>query len=134
MRTGYGVKMGYPDYIEAANDAVFVALQIESSKGVEAVSDIASVEGVDCIFIGLTDLSVNLGYPGDYRHAVVEEKVDEIFARSAELGVPVGVPVADHQMAEEYVRRGARFIAAGDVGMFGKAVRSFVEGVRRSTA
>ena len=132
-RTGYGMKMGYSDYVEAANDAVFVALQIESSTGVEAVSDIAAAEGLDCIFIGLTDLSVNLGYPGDYGHATVEKEVDEIFAKSAELGIPVGVPVADHEMAEKYIQRGARFIAGGDVGMFGKAVRSFVEGVRRSS-
>lgn len=133
MRTGYGMKIAYPEYVSAANDSVFVVLQIESSKGVEAVTDIASVERIDCIFIGLTDLSVNLGHPGDYQHAMVEEQVDRILQVSADLGVPVGVPVSDHEMAETYIRRGARFIATGDVGMFGRAVRGFVEGVHRST-
>lgn len=134
MRTGYGMVMSYADYVEAANHAVFVVLQIESSTGVEAAAEISSVEGIDCLFIGLTDLSVDLGYPGEYEHKTVEEHVERIFEVAAELGLAVGVPVSDEAMAERYVKRGARFIAAGDVGVFGRAIRGFVEGVRRSTA
>lgn len=132
-RTGFGLKMGYAEYVEAANEAMFVMIQIESSQGVAAAENIVSVEGIDCVFIGLTDLSVNLGRPGEYGHREVEKGVDRVLEVSANAGVPVGVPVSDAEMAHRYMDRGTRLIATGDVGVFGKAMSGFVEGVRRST-
>jgi len=133
-RNGFGMVMGYAEYVPAANDAVLVVLQIETVAGVESVKEVAGIEGVDCIFIGLTDLSVSLGHPGEYGHPEVEEHVDRIFDAATKHGVPVGVPVTDPSMAESYLERGARFVATGDTGIFGRGVRSFVEGVRESSA
>ena len=47
--SGYGAT---EDYITQAHDELFIALQIESIKGVENTAEIAAVEGVDMIFIG----------------------------------------------------------------------------------
>lgn len=44
----------------AANDTT-VVLQIESRKGLENLDDIATVEGVDLLFFGTSDLSLDLG-------------------------------------------------------------------------
>lgn len=132
-RSGFGMKMAYGDHVGAANDAMFVALQVESSAGVDAVGEIVSVEGVDCVFIGLTDLSVNLGHPGEYAHPEVEAAVERIFEAAATRHVPVGVPVPDAAMARAYVARGARFIATGDVGVFARGIAEFVAGARSSS-
>jgi 4-hydroxy-2-oxoheptanedioate aldolase len=132
-RSGFGMKIPYSEYVDAANEAMLTVLQVESASAVSVVDEIAAVEGIDCLFIGLADLSVNLGRPGDYDHPLVDEQVERVLASAARLGVPTGVPVSGPEMAKSYLDRGVQFIAAGDVGLFAKAVRSFVEGVREST-
>ncbi|MET1028214.1 MAG: SDR family oxidoreductase [Dongiaceae bacterium] len=80
-----------PAYVLNANADTFVAVMIETAKGVENAVEIAAVAGVDMIFIGPFDLSLSLGlFP--------------------ELGAP-------HQEAIEKVRQIA--LAAGKtVGIF----------------
>jgi 2-dehydro-3-deoxyglucarate aldolase len=46
-----------PDYFKIANETICVMVQIESRAGVDAVAQIAAVEGVDGLFIGPGDLA-----------------------------------------------------------------------------
>mgnify|MGYP002624476093 CR=1 FL=1 len=131
-RTGYGTVMSYAEYVGPANEAKVVIIQIESVAGVERVEEIAAVQGIDCLFIGLTDLSVNLGVPGEYTHPEVEKCVTRTIAAAADHGIAVGVPAVDPEMAKSYIDKGARFVGTGDTGLFGSSVRSFVEGTRKS--
>jgi 4-hydroxy-2-oxoheptanedioate aldolase len=133
-RTGYGMVMGYDEYVRPANEAKVVVIQIESAASVENIEEIAAVDGIDCLFVGLTDLSVNLGYPGDYSHPEVEEHLDRVFTAAANQGIPIGVPAADPEMASRYIKRGVRLIGTSDTGLFGRSVKGFVEGIDRSNA
>ncbi len=56
----------WTDYFQTTNQRSLVVVQIETSQGVEAAEDIAAVEGIDVLFVGPLDLSVNLGCPGDF--------------------------------------------------------------------
>ena len=49
------------DYVERANDEVFLAVQIETAQALEQVEDILSVKGVDGCWIGPMDLAKSLG-------------------------------------------------------------------------
>ena len=48
------------EYMEHANRETFLVLQIEDREAVECVDEIAAVEGVDLLFVGLGDLSISL--------------------------------------------------------------------------
>jgi 2-keto-3-deoxy-L-rhamnonate aldolase RhmA len=133
-RTGYGMVMGYDEYVGPANEARVVVIQIESAASVENIEEIAAVDGIDCLFVGLTDLSVNLGHPGEYSHPEVEEHFDRVLIAAANRGIPVGVPASDSEMASRYIDRGAALVGTSDTGLFGRSVRAFVEGVDRSNA
>ncbi len=50
-----------PDYRATANDEVLVSVQIETQKAIDNLDEIASVDGVDALFIGPYDLSNNMG-------------------------------------------------------------------------
>lgn len=50
-------------YVMTANDRVAVIPMIETASALEAVEDIAAVEGVDALFVGPFDLSFALGLP-----------------------------------------------------------------------
>ncbi len=53
-------------YLQQANANSLVVVQIETAQGVDAAEGIAATEGVDVLFVGPMDLSVNLGCPGDF--------------------------------------------------------------------
>jgi 4-hydroxy-2-oxoheptanedioate aldolase len=79
--TGYGLAGGgIADYIAASNRETLVCVQIEEKEGLDNLGEILTVDGVDVFFIGPTDLSQSLGYPGQRDHPVVKSAVDSAFA------------------------------------------------------
>jgi 2-dehydro-3-deoxyglucarate aldolase/4-hydroxy-2-oxoheptanedioate aldolase len=57
-----------PAKMKGCNDEVLVVAQIETMEGVENVEQIASVEGVDVVWIGQFDLTTSMGIPGQVKH------------------------------------------------------------------
>ncbi|MCA9034369.1 MAG: 2-dehydro-3-deoxyglucarate aldolase, partial [Planctomycetaceae bacterium] len=53
-------------YFETANDRSLVVVQIETPEAVENADQIAAIDGVDVLFVGPLDLSVNLQCPNDF--------------------------------------------------------------------
>lgn len=56
----------FADKARLANDANAVILLIETAEGVAAADEMASIPGVDCLWIGHMDLSCSLGAPGEF--------------------------------------------------------------------
>jgi len=68
------------DYFATAGDNIIVLVQIETREAVENIEEIASVDGVDVLFIGPFDLSLSLGRPtpSPDPHPDVEEVIQNI--------------------------------------------------------
>ena len=131
-RATYGLKMPLSAYTEASNRSTLVVIQIESVKGVENAAEIAAVDGVDAILVGLADLSVDLGLDGAWHHQTVLEEVQRIIDACEAAGIAFGIPATDVSMTADYLRKGARFIAVGDIPLYASAIRGFLEGVHSS--
>jgi len=132
-RSGFGMRIPLDEYVAVANRSVFVSVQVESVAAVSNVEEIAAVEGLDCVFVGLSDLSVDLGVPGDWLHPRLVEHVERVIAACEVGGVAFGLPTPSIEFARDYVDRGARFIATGDVGILAGAMQEFVREVRPSS-
>jgi 2-keto-3-deoxy-L-rhamnonate aldolase RhmA len=52
---------GGADYPQHANDTIVTFAMIETAKALDNLDDILSVEGLDAIYIGPSDLSLSLG-------------------------------------------------------------------------
>ncbi|WWC92014.1 uncharacterized protein L201_006968 [Kwoniella dendrophila CBS 6074] len=50
------------------NEATLVIVMIETERALEIADDIAAVPGVDIVLIGSSDLTSDMGIPGDYDH------------------------------------------------------------------
>lgn len=50
------------DYAKNANDSLLIIAMIETKEALDNLEDILSVEGLDAVYIGPADLSLNLGY------------------------------------------------------------------------
>lgn len=115
---------GGPDYGQRANDEIAVVLMIETDEGLAKVDEIAATKGVDCLFIGPSDLSLALGMEAGkgWGEPAFESAVGSIAAACERHGIAVGAYTHSPELAAEYWRRGfhmvdimgdSRFLAAG---------------------
>lgn len=74
-----------------AQEATVACVQIETRQGVAAASEIALVAGVELIVVGLSDLSMSLGHPGDVTHPDVEAAAIEVVRAARQAGVAAGI-------------------------------------------
>lgn len=107
------------DYQKIINDNVSVAVQIESRKALGNIEAIAAVEGVDCLFVGPSDLAAGMGHLGDAGDAEVQAAISKVFAVAKALGKPSGILAPAEADARRYIEMGATFVAVGsDLGIF----------------
>ena len=121
--------MSSRDYAAWANDNVMVIALIESKEGVENIEEIASVPGIDVLFIGAYDLSYSLGIGGQVTHPREEKAVARIVAAAKKYNVPVGYPASDPVEIKKRVKQGFRlFLAGSDVTFLGAGARQVFTG------
>lgn len=100
-------------YFADAERELCLLVQIESVAGLHALEDIASVPGVDGVFIGPSDLAASMGHLGNPGHPDVRAAVADAIARAAAAGKAAGVFSADPAVAAIYGELGARFLLVG---------------------
>ncbi len=97
-------------HLVEARSNTLVIVQIESQAGVQNVREILSVEGISGVWLGLSDLSLELGELGNLQHPLVTHAVDEVVAAADEVGIPL-VVIADNEHDGNYwVSRGAQVL------------------------
>ena len=120
-----------PDYFKNVNQHICVMVQIESRAGVAAVKDIAAVDGVDCIFVGPSDLAAALGHLGNASHPEVQAAIAQIFADAKAAGKPTGILAPVEADARRYLAMGATFVGVGsDLGAFRSATQALCDRYR----
>jgi 4-hydroxy-2-oxoheptanedioate aldolase len=86
-------------------------VQIETEKGVSNASHIASVDGVDVLFVGPSDLSHALGVPGNFEHKTYMEALRAIADAARSQGKTLGVHIPGATEFGRYHSLGFRFIS-----------------------
>ena len=108
-------------YLADADAHTSVFVQVETAVGVEAAAEIASVDGIDGVFVGPADLAASMGLLGQQGHPDVEAAVLRAFTAVRGAGRPVGVNAFDPEAADRYLAAGASFIAVGaDVALLAR--------------
>lgn len=101
------------DYLAKAADEICVIVQVETGEALEQLEAIASVVGVDGVFIGPADLSASMGYPGNAAHPKMEAIIDQAMERIRTCGKASGILAADAKRAQACLNHGALFVAVG---------------------
>ncbi|MEA1015744.1 4-hydroxy-2-oxoheptanedioate aldolase [Sphingosinicella sp. LY1275] len=102
-----------PNYLQKAEEDLCLLLQVESRKALDNLKEIASVEGVDGIFIGPSDLAADMGHLGNPGHAEVKSAISRGIRSLKRLGRPSGLLIADEALARAFIEEGASFVAVG---------------------
>lgn len=109
------------DYPRLSNSAMTLVVQIESPAGVENIDEIASVDGVDALFVGPGDLAARMGYIGEPMRHEVTTAVEQALRRIVAKGKIAGLLTGDADFAQRCEELGARLVAVGlDVGILAR--------------
>ena len=89
-----------PDYISTANAEICVIIQIESARAHENLDELLAVEGIDGYFVGPSDLSADMGYPGQGDAEPVRAAIADILRRGTAAGQRMGIlAISDEDIA-----------------------------------
>jgi 4-hydroxy-2-oxoheptanedioate aldolase len=103
---------GGADYAQHANDTIVTFAMIETAKALDNLDEIMSVEGLDAIYIGPSDLSLALGCRPVFDD--VDEKaaqaIDHILERAKAHGLVAGIHNGTAEGALKRIAKGFRFV------------------------
>ena len=100
-------------YIEKANNSLINIIQIETKIALENVKEIASINGVDCLWVGHFDLTNFLGIPGNFSSKKYLNAINEIVDAAVTHKKSLGIMVNNKQELETYYKLGFNMIAVG---------------------
>lgn len=106
----------FEEYFSKSHELLTTVVQIETPEAVNAIDDIAAVDGVDVLFIGPLDLSVNLGIPQQFDHPRFLDARTRVSDAARRAGKAAGILLLDPDHLDAAVRDGFTFIALGSDG------------------
>jgi 4-hydroxy-2-oxoheptanedioate aldolase len=106
---------GGADYATHANQTVVAFAMIETAQALDNLDAILSVEGLDAIYIGPSDLSLALGCKPvfDDVDPPVAQAIDHIVERAKAHGVVAAVHNGRADVARARIAKGFRFVTLG---------------------
>ena len=92
---------------------------------------IASVPGIDGLFVGPGDLAVALGHGGDVNHPQVREMMTEVAGFCRRAGTPLGTVLATPEQINWAYSIGFNFVShASDLGLLMGAAKTGLQRIR----
>ena len=103
---------GGADYFQHANDTVVRFAMIETAQALDNLDAILSVEGIDAIYIGPSDLSISLGCRPDFDspEPKAAQAIEHILERAKAHGVVAGIHNGAPEAALARIAKGFQFV------------------------
>ena len=90
------------DYAMQANETILTLAMIETQKALDNLEEILTVEGLDAVFVGPSDLGLSLGYaPGNHEEPFLLEAIETILKKVKSNGKRAGI----YTLTPEYAKR-----------------------------
>ncbi len=125
---------GGADYPQHANDTIVRFAMIETAQALDNLDSILSVEGIDAVYIGPSDLSLSLGCRPvfDDVDPKAAQAMDHILARAKAHGVIAGVHNGRPDVAKARVAKGFRFVTvASDARLLAAGSQDILSAMRK---
>jgi 4-hydroxy-2-oxoheptanedioate aldolase len=121
------------DYAEHANQSIVTFAMIETAQALDNLDAILSVEGLDAIYIGPSDLSLSLGCTPTFDDVdpKAAEAIDHILARAKAHGVIAGIHNGTPEAALKRVAKGFQFVTiSSDARLMAAGAQSVLSKMR----
>ena len=123
-----GFGQNFDAYFNQANDNLLTVVQIETAASVDRAEEIAAVAGIDVLFIGPLDLSVNMNRAQNYEHPEFEQAMDRVAAACRKYGKAAGILLPKLDYLAGWIKKGFTFLVVGsDGGCVAAGLKSIAE-------
>jgi 2-keto-3-deoxy-L-rhamnonate aldolase RhmA len=124
---------GPESYYDFADRNVMVIVIIEEKRAVEQIDAIASIKGIDVLFIGTNDLSFSYGHRGDTSKPEVQAAIRRVAEAGRKYNVPVGRPAGTPELIAQYMKEGFLFFQGpGELGLMAAGARPLLQSLGKS--
>jgi 2-keto-3-deoxy-L-rhamnonate aldolase RhmA len=135
---GSGPQLGYAAIPQAEvckilNEETVLMAMIETPEAVENAEEIAAVEGIDVLHIGASDLSTEMGIPGQYSSERMRAAFEKVAGAARRHGKAMGVGGVrqDFEFQSWLIKLGMRYLTGGsDIAYILSAGRADVKQLR----
>ena len=118
------------DYVNAANEATLIAIQLEDEAAIRNIDELLEVDDIDVFFIGPSDLSQSMGHPGNPRAPAVAEAIDSSFRKMVAAGRIPGTPAVAENV-REVLDKGVRYIYTHLPRLLSSSARAYLNAARK---
>ncbi|HEX4555796.1 MAG TPA: HpcH/HpaI aldolase/citrate lyase family protein [Xanthobacteraceae bacterium] len=109
------------DYLKNASREICLLVQVETRSALDQIEAIASVDGIDGVFIGPNDLAASFGHIGNWGHPEVQSALEDAARRLKKIGKPAGILTPNEEEAKRFIQWGYTFVAVGaDLGLLAR--------------
>ena len=109
------------DYLKNASREICLLVQVETRSALDQIEAIASVDGIDGVFIGPNDLAASFGHIGNWGHPEVQAALEDAVRRLKKIGKPAGILTPNEEEAKRFIAWGYTFVAVGaDLGLLAR--------------
>lgn len=105
----YGIGLTAAEYVQQVNRETLVCVQLEEVEAIRNIDAILQVEGIDVFFIGPSDLSQSMGYPGQTGAPEVQATIHKAFETIVAAGKVPG-SAGNNQAIANFLKRGCRYV------------------------
>jgi 2-keto-3-deoxy-L-rhamnonate aldolase RhmA len=133
---GYAA-LGQAEVCRRLNQETVLMAMIETPEAVENADAIAAVDGIDVLHIGASDLSTEMGIPGQYTHDRMKAAFDTVATAARGHGKAMGVGGVrqDFEFQSWLIKLGMRYLTGGsDIAYILSAGRADVKQLRELQA
>ena len=119
------------EYVQAANEATLIAVQLEEQAAIDNIDELLAVDGIDVFFIGPSDLSQSMGHPGNPKAPVVAQAIDSSFRKMVAAGRTPGTPAVAENV-REVIDKGVRYIYTHLPRLLSGSAKAYLSATRKS--
>lgn len=127
----YALNVPLDECVTQSNRETLTVIHIETLAAAEAIDEYVEIDGIDVLFLGPTDLSQSMGLVGRKDHPRLLSAMDRVAEAVAGSDKTLGLFVSSLDNAEEWIGKGARYIATGMEGFLNVGMTEFVTSVNR---
>ncbi|MEO8250153.1 MAG: aldolase/citrate lyase family protein [Burkholderiales bacterium] len=119
---GFGA-FGGAGHTKRSNEGIALVAMIETPEAVANASAIASVEGIDAVFVGPNDLSHSMGFANEWSRPEVQKEIEKAIRAVAAAGKCAGTLALTPEEAKKVASWGANYLVSVTTSIITKAFK-----------
>lgn len=114
-------------HLERARAGTVVVVQIESAVGASNARKIMEVPGISAVWIGLTDLTLEMGHLGDPGHPEVQDALRSILDAARRTNTPLLIIADSEEEGRPWIERGIQGLLVNFTTIIARSLRLMLE-------